>query len=96
MSCTIVEIKRQLKSVTDKIENINKLLDSCKEIKKHRFTVRVVQSDNSPSNAISNVNKTLSINPKKSPSVLRSPDLAVDKSLKLGGNRKTRRNNKKN
>jgi hypothetical protein len=45
MSCTIAEVKRQLESVTDKIQNIHNLLDSCKELKKHRFTVKLVKSD---------------------------------------------------
>jgi hypothetical protein len=45
MSCTIAEVKRQLESVTDKIQNIHNLLDSCKELKKHRFTVKLVNSD---------------------------------------------------
>ena len=45
MSCTIAEVKRQLESVTEKIQNIHNLLDSCKELKKHRFTVKLVNSD---------------------------------------------------
>jgi restriction endonuclease S subunit len=45
MSCTIAEVKRQLESVTEKIQNIHNLLDSCKELKKHRFTVKLVKSD---------------------------------------------------
>lgn len=49
MSCTIAEVKRQLESVTDKIQNIHNLLDSCKELKKHRFTVKLVKSDDTPS-----------------------------------------------
>jgi hypothetical protein len=49
MSCTIAEVKRQLESVTDKIQNIHNLLDNCKELKKHRFTVRLVKSDDVPS-----------------------------------------------
>ena len=49
MSCTIAEVKRQLESVTDKIQNIHNLLDSCKELKKHRFTVKLVKRDDTPS-----------------------------------------------
>ena len=42
MSCTIAEVKKQLESVSEIITKINKLLDSCQELKRHRFTIRTV------------------------------------------------------
>jgi len=107
MSCTIAEVKRQLESVTEKIQNIHNLLDSCKELKKHRFTIKLVKSDdafNSTPSRILNArgNVTLPYVPTESPpsgsdlnrqrSKSKSRSLRTA-SLRVGGKRrKTHRN----
>ena len=96
MSCTIAEVKRQLESVTEKIQNIHNLLDSCKELKKHRFTVKLVKSDDAFNSTPSRIVPTESpsfgadLNQQRSKSKSRSIRTA---SLRVGGKRRrTHRN----